>query len=150
MSSGIALLATACAPSQLDLSKALSQEATAQTQDSQSKPDNDASPQAASSVPNTPQIQTQPNLGPDLVPFQQNSFVEDGNTYYIGQLLPPDGILPIYEPTFILGSRATYNPDELVIGVAIDGEAKAYPITLLRSREMVNDEIAGTPILVTW
>jgi hypothetical protein len=40
--------------------------------------------------------------------------------------------------------------DELIIGIAIDGEAKAYPITVLRSREMVNDELGGIPILVTW
>jgi hypothetical protein len=40
--------------------------------------------------------------------------------------------------------------DELILGVAIDGQAKAYPITVLRSREMVNDELAGIPLLVTW
>jgi hypothetical protein len=40
--------------------------------------------------------------------------------------------------------------DELVLGVAWDGEAKAYPITVLRFREMVNDELAGIPTLVTW
>jgi len=41
-------------------------------------------------------------------------------------------------------------PDDLVIGIAMDGQAKAYPVGVLRFREMVNDEIAGIPILVSW
>jgi hypothetical protein len=36
------------------------------------------------------------------------------------------------------------------MGVAIRGEAKAYPVGLLNSREMVNDKLGRTPILVTW
>jgi hypothetical protein len=36
------------------------------------------------------------------------------------------------------------------MGFALGDEAKAYPIAVLRSREMVNDELAGIPILVTW
>jgi hypothetical protein len=36
------------------------------------------------------------------------------------------------------------------MGVALNGEAKAYPVTVLRIREMVNDELGGLPILVTW
>jgi hypothetical protein len=65
-------------------------------------------------------------------------------------LLPFDGIRPIYEPEFVVADRAPYQPEELVMGVALDGEAKAYPVTVLRFREMVNDELAGIPILVTW
>ncbi len=37
-----------------------------------------------------------------------------------------------------------------MLGVALDGEAKAYPISVLNSREMVNDELAEIPILATW
>jgi hypothetical protein len=36
------------------------------------------------------------------------------------------------------------------MGVAWDGQAKAYPVTVLRIREMVNDEMAGVPYLVSW
>jgi hypothetical protein len=70
--------------------------------------------------------------------------------YQWNQLLMRDGIAPIYEPEFVPGDESGYDDDELVMGVAIDGEAKAYPVGLLRGREMVNDELAGTPILVTW
>lgn len=38
----------------------------------------------------------------------------------------------------------------LVIGLAIDGEVKAYPVGFLNRREMVVDSIAGIPVLVTW
>ncbi len=39
---------------------------------------------------------------------------------------------------------------DLVIGVAINGESKAYPVGTLNFREMVNDVVGGVPILVTW
>jgi len=37
-----------------------------------------------------------------------------------------------------------------VMGAAVGDEAKAYPVSVLRFREMVNDELSGLPILVTW
>ena len=68
----------------------------------------------------------------------------------INFLLQFDSILPIYEPEFVGAEDAPLQEEELVIGLSIDGAAKAYPITVLRFREMVNDELAGTPILVSW
>jgi hypothetical protein len=65
-------------------------------------------------------------------------------------LLPRDGIRPIYNPEFVEAIESPLHADELVMGVAINGEAKAYPVTVLRFREMVNDELGGGPILVTW
>lgn len=66
------------------------------------------------------------------------------------QLISRDAIRPIYDPEFVPADEAGYAEDELVMGVAINGEAKAYPVSVLNGREMVNDELAGTPILVTW
>ncbi|MBT4863717.1 MAG: DUF3179 domain-containing protein [Planctomycetaceae bacterium] len=42
--------------------------------------------------------------------------------------------------------------EELVIGVVIDGKARAYPINMLTgpSREIFNDELAGRSIAATW
>jgi hypothetical protein len=65
-------------------------------------------------------------------------------------LLPYDGIRPIYEPDFVEAPDSPLNDDELVMGVAIQGESKAYPVSVLRFREMVDDELGGLPILVTW
>lgn len=66
------------------------------------------------------------------------------------QLLTRDGIAPIYDPKFLPAEDAYLDNSELVIGVEINGEAKAYPIGPLNSREMVNDVVGGIPILVTW
>jgi len=70
--------------------------------------------------------------------------------YSWSQLLGPDDIRPIYDPRFVTAGEADYNDDELVMGVVIEGEAKAYPIGVLNIREMVNDELGGIPILVTF
>jgi hypothetical protein len=39
---------------------------------------------------------------------------------------------------------------EPVIGVSLNGEAHAYPIRLLSLHEIVNDDVGGIPIAVTW
>ena len=75
---------------------------------------------------------------------------EESTEYAWDQLLSRDAIRPIYEPGFVAAGDAGYNDDELVMGVSIEDEAKAYPVGLLARREMVNDELAGIPILVTW
>ncbi len=66
------------------------------------------------------------------------------------QLLPRDAILPVYEPEFVEGSDAPWPDDVEVIGVSIDGESKAYPVSLLNGGELVVDELGGEPILVSW
>jgi len=66
------------------------------------------------------------------------------------QLLPRDGIAPIYEPTFVDADEVGWPGPTQVIGVARGDEAKAYPVSFLNGREMVVDEIDGLPILVTW
>ncbi len=84
-------------------------------------------------------------------PAVTNPRVDPERTYRIPPpLIPPDGIPPVYEPRFAPADKAPLQADELVIGIAREGEAKAYPISVLRFREMVNDELAGLPILVTW
>ncbi len=66
------------------------------------------------------------------------------------QLLPRDGIAPVYEPEFVPGSLVDWPDGAQVIGVSAGTDAKAYPVSFLNRREMVIDEIGGDPILVTW
>lgn len=66
------------------------------------------------------------------------------------QLLPRDAITPVYEPTFVAGVDIGWPEEAEVIGVTVEGESKAYPVSFLNSREMVVDELGGEPILVTW
>lgn len=79
-----------------------------------------------------------------------NRRVDIEEDIFFPTLLPYDAIRPIYEPEFATANEAPLEDDELVIGISLNGESKAYPITVLRSREMVNDELGGKPILVTW
>ena len=111
----------------------------------------DISEQEATTPVPTPEVLPDPSASttavePDLI----NPRVEDFDAFVPPRLIGPDGIRPIYEPRFVAAENAPLEDDELVIGIAIDGEAKAYPITVLRFREMVNDELADLPILVTW
>ena len=64
--------------------------------------------------------------------------------------LERDAISPIYSPRYVSVEEATVLDEELVMGVEINGDARAMPVGLMRFREMVNDEIGGVPILATW
>jgi hypothetical protein len=99
------------------------------------------SPPLAIQVPQTPESQ---------VTETPKARATEMPEYRWSQLLSRDDIQPIYNPKFVPADEAGYADDELVMGVAIAGEAKAYPIGLLNYREMVNDELSGIPILVTW
>jgi len=84
---------------------------------------------------------------PEIPLLEQRALM---NTARIDQLLAFESIRPIYAPRFVNAVDADMQPDDLVIGIALEDEAKAYPVGVLRFREMVNDEIAGIPILVSW
>lgn len=66
------------------------------------------------------------------------------------QLLLPDDIPPIYDPQFVTAADADLPDDELVVGLSISGDARAYPAGILYTREMVNDVVGEAPVLVTW
>ena len=64
--------------------------------------------------------------------------------------LPRDAIRPIYEPEFVTAEEAGLDEQELVLGLEINGESKAYPVGTLSYKEMVIDEVGGVPVLVSW
>lgn len=63
-----------------------------------------------------------------------------------------DAIPALLHPTFIKAGEAgkLLDTEDRVLGVYLYGEAKAYPIQILNWHELVNDEVGGRPILVTW
>jgi hypothetical protein len=67
-------------------------------------------------------------------------------------LLPKDAIPAIFDPTFVSAEEADafFDPDDLVIGVSIEGDHRAYGTAFLSNREVVNDVVGGEPIAVTW
>jgi len=64
----------------------------------------------------------------------------------------PDGIPPLDSPQFYERSRAAgwLQPQEPVIAVVEQGEAKAYPLQILIWHEIVNDTVGGRPVVVTF
>lgn len=70
----------------------------------------------------------------------------------IGGGPPKDGIPSIDNPKFVSAKEAGkfLAPQERVLGVELNGIAKAYPIKILNWHEIVNDEVNGRPITVTW
>lgn len=77
---------------------------------------------------------------------------EEERTFEIVTLLPRDAIPAINNPRFnpVETANGEYADTDLVIGVAIDGDARAYSIPHLSSHEIVNDTVGGRPIAVTW
>jgi hypothetical protein len=66
----------------------------------------------------------------------------------LNHVCPLDCIPSIDDPQFRPASKAGIASSETVIGIVHNGVAKAYPLS--RFREVVNDEIGGTPVVVTW
>ncbi|WP_417434016.1 DUF3179 domain-containing protein [Hoeflea sp.] len=64
---------------------------------------------------------------------------------------PRDGIPPIDDPVFLPVSEASgLDAMEPVMSVAIDGKARAYPLRIMIWHEIVNDNLAGQPVSVTY
>ncbi|MDZ7685377.1 MAG: DUF3179 domain-containing protein [Gammaproteobacteria bacterium] len=64
---------------------------------------------------------------------------------------PRDGIPAINEPTFVDPDEAGFmDEDDRVMGVVIDGVARAYPIKILNWHEAVNDKISTQHFIVTY
>jgi hypothetical protein len=66
-------------------------------------------------------------------------------------VLPKDAIPAILSPSFEEGNKASWiGSENVVVGVEIDGDSRAYPVATLSRHEIVNDTVGGLPIAVTW
>ena len=64
---------------------------------------------------------------------------------------PKDGIPSIDKPNFVAASEANFVSDnDIVIGLQINGETKAYPLFILVWHEIVNDIVGDAPVAVTY
>ena len=64
---------------------------------------------------------------------------------------PRDGIKSIDAPRWVAPDEAKWAaPDSPILGVAVAGEAHAYPIAILEYHQIVNDAIGGVPVLLTY
>lgn len=106
--------------------------------------------------------------GPDAEDGTRRTTRDDANVTVAQTGLPPNiceeeirdnpGIYAVLEPAFgadwsgiDVSERYGHLPDdEVVIGVESDGQARAYPLSILFWHEIVNDTVGGSPILVTY
>ena len=62
-----------------------------------------------------------------------------------------DGIPALDNPALVNAAKATYlRDDDLVFGVSINGDARAYPLRIMGWHEMFNDVIGGVPLALAY
>ena len=64
---------------------------------------------------------------------------------------PKDGIPSIDTPEFTEASQEYHVSDsDTVLGLEINGDVRAYPLSILVWHEIVNDNVGGVPVAVTY
>jgi hypothetical protein len=83
-----------------------------------------------------------------------NGFVLAPRSVPVDEILsggpPRDGIPALEDPAVTAAKGAPWSDEEVVLGVVVNGEARAYPVALLDWHELVNDTLGGEPILVSY
>jgi hypothetical protein len=84
----------------------------------------------------------------------KNGFTLDASGVEAAEIIaggpPRDGIPALDHPPHVPAEEAGWPGDEIVLGVAWGGEARAYPVAILEWHELVNDDLGGRPILVSY
>jgi hypothetical protein len=58
---------------------------------------------------------------------------------------------PMLQPGYVGISKATHVKDsDMVLGVQMVGESRAYPVSVMAYHHLVNDVVAGQPLVVTY
>jgi hypothetical protein len=63
---------------------------------------------------------------------------------------PKDGIPAIDKPQFKKAAELNLDQNTRILGVRVNGVAKAYPIRIMNYHEIVNDMFEGHPVVVTY
>ena len=59
--------------------------------------------------------------------------------------------VPLDDPDFVSATEVTYlDADEYVLGIVMNGEARAYPVRMAAYHHIINDSVGGDPLLVTY
>ena len=134
MTLGLALLAAGCSSTALTATTA---------------PAPTSVPQATSTPTPTP------TLVPTTPPFPLTETGKVTREELIARMKPAvvrDAIPAILDPQFVAQEAVPpeFKDVELVLGMSINGESKAYPLDVLSHHEAVNDVVGGVPVIVTW
>jgi hypothetical protein len=101
--------------------------------------------------PRKPETEEQLRVGPGTKPFDVTRRLVDLREIALGGP-PRDGIPALIEPRFVSAAEAGsfMRDNDEVIGVVENAKAKAYPIKILTYHEVVNDQVGGRPVAVTY
>ena len=93
--------------------------------------------------------------GPAVAEPRKNGFVLEPALVPVDEIRsggpPRDGIPAIYTPKFVRAdARHRVGPADRVLGLAVDGVAKAFPVEILDHHEVVNDWTQPTRMVVTY
>jgi hypothetical protein len=96
----------------------------------------------------------------ELVPSDELTFALWRKEQPQGQVLKPDvPYEPEYDPkdwerhvaatrTVVDTSRTGIGPHQLMIGVTVDGQSKAYPIEAILAAKLIQDRVEGSPVVL--
>ena len=67
-------------------------------------------------------------------------------------LLEPDGFPLNVDPEIVSADEAGLGDDDMILGVVVNGEARAYPVNYMNGpyNEVVNDTLGDQPIAPSW
>ena len=68
----------------------------------------------------------------------------------VEQILERGKIAAIFDPEFVAADAAEIADDAWVLGVEIEGQARAYSLNLLNRHEVVNDQIGEKSFAAVW
>ena len=68
----------------------------------------------------------------------------------VEQIIPRGAIPAIVDPQFVPASKARISDDAWVLGVVVEGQARAYSLNLLNHHEIVNDKVGNTSFAAVW
>jgi len=65
--------------------------------------------------------------------------------------LSRDKIPPLNDPATIPGAQQSFlAPDDRIVGVVVKDKVRAYPLKMLAYHQVINDQLAGVPVAVTY
>jgi len=103
---------------------------------------------------NTPKLI--PAVAPGITAQQTNNGQEIKHVVPLDQIVsggpPPDGIPSIDNPKFVsvVDASKFLKDSDLILGVSLNGETRAYPLLILVWHEIVNDKVGGVPVAITY
>ena len=68
----------------------------------------------------------------------------------VEQILERGKIAAIFNPEFVTAEEAEIADDAWILGVEIEGQARAYSLNLLNRHEVVNDQIGDKTFAAVW